>query len=380
MATPRRTSADAQRELTAAQTAYTQAQQAASYGTPQQSSFGNPRDAADRNRWALAQQNTRSIAASNARNAVSALEEEMNRLGYEEEIRGNNDRAQAQVSGRLGELRNDPVDRMLMQQLTGRTQGDVPYSDTVTNAMMTQRGEQSAAGQQAAVDRLLRSGLSPSDPAFHAALAQLESGRQGSLQSLRTQIDSQANLANYDARGQAIGQLGGLNANRNNAITNQANLNADYINSAPVFRFDGGPEAGPSVGGGGWMPSGGGQAPAPRPAPGPAPAPRPAPAPGPVQQNGGGMVYGGNRTPTPTTTASGGAFNVGTGSLGRTSGSIASGGGQGTPGSSPTWTASGSQGRVTGANPGMSVQSPGGVGTGPRVPPPAPQRNTRLPY
>jgi len=377
MATPRRTSTEATSEIAAQQAAAVEArrrasasQQAAQRGN--NFSFGSDRSQFDRD----SNDHMRFLnEGSRADGNVRRLTEEAARLQYEEEIRGNNDRAQGQVSGRLGELRDDPVDQMLMQQLTGRTQGDVPYSDTVTNAMMTQRGEQSAAGQQAAVDRLLRSGMSPSDPAFHAALAQLESGRQGSLQSLRTQIDSQANLANYDARGQAIGQLGGLNAQRNNAITGQANLNADYINSAPVFDFAGGPG---SQGGGGGMPSGGGQSPAPRPAPGPAPTPAPRPAPGPVQQNGGGMVYGGNRTPTPTTTASGGAFNVGTGSLGRTSGSVASGGGKGTPGSSPTWTASGSQGRVTGANPGMAVQSPGGVG--PRVPPPAAQRNTRLPY
>ena len=377
MATPRRTSAEATSEIAAQQAAAAQARIELEQARISMNGSNNFSFGSDRSRYhdAFNAVSRFSGVASNADWKVKELQEEAKRLQYEEEIRGNNDRAQAQVSGRLGELRDDPVDQMLMQQLTGRTQGDVPYSDTVTNAMMTQRGEQAATGQQAAVDRLLRSGMSPSDPAFHAALAQLESGRQGSLQSLRTQIDSQANLANYDARGQAIGQLGGLNAQRNNAITGQANLNADYINSAPVFDFAGGPG---SPGGGGGMPSGGGQSPAPRPAPGPAPTPAPRPAPGPVRQNGGGMVYGGNRTPTPTTTASGGAFNVGTGSLGRTSGSVASGGGQGTPGSSPTWTATGSQGRVTGANPGMAVQSPGGVG--PRVPPPAAQRNTRLPY
>lgn len=302
--------------------------------------FNNP---AFRTSWSrpggdpYAQDLLRQFAANDAKLAAQRKAAQDKEDTWEAEQRAQDQKVLGQASGRLSELRGDPIDQMLLDQLTGRvTGGDVPYSDSVINAMFAQRSDQAAAGQQAAVDRLLKAGMNPGDPGFAAALAELESDRQKSMQSLRSQIDSVANLANYDARGQSMGQLAGVNNARNAAITNQNNYLTDLLATQSVSRQR--PDAAPQATG--WVINSGGQKPAPAPAPAPSPTPVPRPAP---QRSG--LAVAPNQP--------GRTYNVGTGSLGRTSGSVATNGGtwNGATPQKQTWTASGSAGTVTGQNP-----------------------------
>ncbi len=156
-------------------------------------------------------------------------------------VEANREQMYGLATGRLGELRNDPVDAEIIRSLQGRATGtDVPFNAATTNAMFTARSEQANAGQQAAVQRLLRSGLTPGDPAFASALAELESNRQGSMQNARLNVDMNANQANYAARGAALGQLSGVNAGRNGAITNQSNYLSNLYGNETVHEQQGG--------------------------------------------------------------------------------------------------------------------------------------------
>lgn len=233
------------------------------------------------------------------------------------------------AEGRLSELRDDPVDRMLIESLTGRANGgDLPFNEATTNAMFTQRAQQSGAGESAAVSRLLARGMRPGDPAFDAALAEIQSGTQKANQNARLSVDSTATRENYDARSGAIGQLGALNAGRNSAITDQSRY-LGGLREREQFREEvGGAEPA------GAMPSfsdfrglsGGGD---------PIPAPRPAPRPSPRPGTGGPAV-------APKQPAR--KYNVGTQPFAQTSGSLATRGGTfgSTFGGTPTSTSSAS--------------------------------------
>lgn len=187
------------------------------------------------------------------------------------------------AEGRLSQLRDDPVDAEIMQALRGRTgAGAGPYDEATRNAMFTDRSAQAAGAQSTGVQRLLRSGMNPGDPGFQAALAELESSRQGSLQNARMQIDANANVANYGARGQAIGQLTAMNAGRNQAITNQSNYVSNLRGNEVITENL--PRSSGSTGGGAYpLPNfaqyNAQQAPAAQPAATRAPASAPAPGP-----------------------------------------------------------------------------------------------------
>jgi len=285
-------------------------------------------------------------------------------------VEANRDKMYGLADGRLGEMRNDPVDAEIMAAMRGRATGaDVPFNETTTNAMFTARAEQGAASQGAAVNRLLQSGLSPGDPAFASALAEMESDRQGSMQNARMNVDMNAGQQNYAARGGALAQMSGMNAQRQGAITNQSNYLSNLYGNETVYEQGGGAGGG---GQGGGMPSfqdfrqvGQPQA---------QPRPQARPSAGFVAPNQPGRQY-----------------NVGTGSLGATSGAVASDGGtfgstyggapSAGPARPPTWTATNARTGAarTGQNPSLA-QSPMIAPLAGRLPPRpaiAPQRNTR---
>ncbi len=119
--------------------------------------------------------------------------------------------------GRIGELRNDPVDAMVLQALQRRASGaDAPYDETTRNAMFTGQSEMAAAAMQNQMGGIRGA---PTDPSYQAQVAALQDQRQRSLQSARLGIDQQANLANFSARGQALGQTGAFNQSHNAGIT-----------------------------------------------------------------------------------------------------------------------------------------------------------------
>ncbi len=131
------------------------------------------------------------------------------------------------TGGRLDELRDDPVDRMILEQLQGRATSDVPYDDATVNTMMAQGNEASAAAfqnQQRHLDRNAgQAGIAVTDPAYQAQMREnKERQTQRNIQT-RRDVNAQARVANHGAQGQALGQLGNHNDGVQNRITNQTN-------------------------------------------------------------------------------------------------------------------------------------------------------------
>lgn len=121
---------------------------------------------------------------------------------------------------RIGELREDPVDAEVLAALRARATGDdVPYNETTTNALFGQQAEMNAQAQRNALDRIQTRGGSITDPAYQAQLQAAQARSDANMQRARMGVDTQANLANYDARGQALGQTGAFNQLRNQGIT-----------------------------------------------------------------------------------------------------------------------------------------------------------------
>jgi hypothetical protein len=138
--------------------------------------------------------------------------------------------------GRIDELRNDPVDAMVLQALQRRATGaDAPYDETTRNALFTGQSEMAAASMQNQLSHLQGS---PSDPSYQAQVAALQDQRQRSLQSARLNVDQKANLANYDARGQALGQTGAFNSGRNAAITDSQRYLSNYLQNQKFATAD----------------------------------------------------------------------------------------------------------------------------------------------
>lgn len=122
--------------------------------------------------------------------------------------------------GRVGELRNDPVDQEILAALRARATGqDVPYNETVINALFGQQAEMNAQSQRNELDRIRAAGGSVTDPSYQAQLRAAQARSDANMQRARMGVDTQANLANYDARGRALGQTGAFNQLRNQGIT-----------------------------------------------------------------------------------------------------------------------------------------------------------------
>lgn len=160
------------------------------------------------------------------------------------------------AGGRLDSLTNDPTDQMILDALTRRVNGDdVPYSKATTDAMFSDQAAQAGAAEAAQAQRVRGN---PADPAYQAQLAELMAGRQANVMNGRRQIDMRANQANYDARGQAIGQTAGFNSSRQNRITDQGRYLTDMYrgesanSETPAYSYYGG-----GYGGGNYSSSGG---------------------------------------------------------------------------------------------------------------------------
>ncbi len=149
------------------------------------------------------------------------------------------------LSGRLGDLKGDPMDELISKQLTDRINGtSQPYDATTTNAYFTNATDQAAASAQAQAGSLRGN---PADPAYQAALREIDAGRASAGQQARLSIDSQAHLGNYNAQGQAMGQGAAFNAQRNGAITDQSNRYADTLGRQSFTSYS------PGASFGGWQ-------------------------------------------------------------------------------------------------------------------------------
>lgn len=105
--------------------------------------------------------------------------------------------------------RTNSIDDLLLQALQERSGKDAgPFDATTRNALMTQASD--AAGQ-AMLNAKGRISGSAGDPSVMAANNEADARRSQAIQQAQLGINTQANVANYDARGQALGQLGSYN-------------------------------------------------------------------------------------------------------------------------------------------------------------------------
>lgn len=149
------------------------------------------------------------------------------------------------AEGRLGELRNDEVDQMVLSSLRERTgAGAGPYDAATVNAIRTGAAEQAGQVERNALARVTGGA---GDPSTQSQIAEAGAARQAAIQRANLDISQRANVANYDARGQALGQTAGFNANRNQAITGQTNNVAGLV-AAEEFKDVGQPASGPQPG------------------------------------------------------------------------------------------------------------------------------------
>lgn len=162
----------------------------------------------------LAQESVWDSNASSARAAASLAEQQG---GAQQQALANKNELFGMARGRATQLANDPVDALVLKALQERSGANAgPYDATTRNAMFTQQAEMAAAAQQNQMGGI-RGNVA--DPAYQARVAELQGQRQQSLQGARLGIDLTANRANYDARGQALGQLGTFNQVHNGAVT-----------------------------------------------------------------------------------------------------------------------------------------------------------------
>jgi hypothetical protein len=108
----------------------------------------------------------------------------------------------------------DPMDRMLRDQLMARASGqNQPYDARTINALKVGANDQAGAAEMANNQRAQQSleqrGFKPGDPGYEAAMSRNQLERQRANQQASLGINQQANVANYQAQGQALGQAGG---------------------------------------------------------------------------------------------------------------------------------------------------------------------------
>lgn len=132
------------------------------------------------------------------------------------------------AQGRLDDLKGDPMDTLISENLQKMITGEVgPYDDATKNALITgaTQGNAEAAGNQYQdlLSSVVATGGNASDPSLMAERNALESQRLKNNQSASLGVLQNANVQNFGARQSAIGQGAAFNSNRNSAITNQSN-------------------------------------------------------------------------------------------------------------------------------------------------------------
>ncbi len=132
----------------------------------------------------------------------------------------------------------NPIDQQILAMLQERTGADAgPFNTATRNALMTQASD---AASQAMLNAKGRINGSAGDPSVMAANNEADARRSQAIQQAQLGINSQANVANYDARGQALGQLGGYNqAVQHNQTDNERYL-MHLLSQESQYQPDGG--------------------------------------------------------------------------------------------------------------------------------------------
>ncbi len=154
--------------------------------------------------------------------------------GYGSSEEANRENMYRLLSGRVDDLKSDGMDEAIKAQLMQRISGaSMPFDQATKDAHFTAASDQAAATAQAQAGRLRGN---PADPSYQAQVREIEAGRAQAGQQARLGVDMQANLANYDARGQAMAQGGSWNRGRQGAITGQTNLLAQTLGAQQFTR------------------------------------------------------------------------------------------------------------------------------------------------
>lgn len=286
--------------------------------------------AANPDYWAAAHQSmfnvpgTQSLQAQN--NYLKGLQGQMQQAqgfqtgaggaGAVDPMAANRQRITDLTEGRATALENDPRTNAALDYLQGVMSGkNAPYSDTVKNALMAQQGKTSASAEAAQMQTLRdfmgANGGSMYDPGYAAAAREAQSARQGQNLDAQGRINSQADIANFNASMQGANQLAAIRANQNAQINSMGLAGASYraqdFQERPASGAVSGVPTGipqQSLGGGlAWNPAQWSQptaAPAPRPATTQTSPQMPSPTAG-YYQNGVPIVQPGGTTPHVTT-------------------------------------------------------------------------------
>lgn len=149
------------------------------------------------------------IAAEQAGVGAAAASELARRDATRDELYG-------RAREREQEVRQDPLDAAITQELQRRVGGAGPITDDVRNALFSQNTDQTAA---MAANQMQALGGRPGDPAFEARRSELELGRQRGNVVANRELGLQQSLQNYSAQGEALSQGANINAARQGRIT-----------------------------------------------------------------------------------------------------------------------------------------------------------------
>ncbi len=134
--------------------------------------------------------------------------------------------------------KQNPIDQMLLQSMQERAGKDAgPYDQTTRDALMTQASD---AASQAMRNSKARISGSAGDPSVMAANNEADARRSQAIQQAQLGINTQANVANYDARGQALGQLGNYNQRVQGNQTDNERYLMGLLQQESAYQPDGG--------------------------------------------------------------------------------------------------------------------------------------------
>lgn len=140
--------------------------------------------------------------------------------------------------GNLKDLKGDPVDAMVRAQLMKRANGgSLPYDQATQNAMLVKQANLASAAQRAQASRIRGN---PNDPSYRAAMSELNANRQGANQDARLNIAQNANVANYNAQGSALGQLGQFQGAYHDRVTGASNYLSGLLSNESADSPSGG--------------------------------------------------------------------------------------------------------------------------------------------
>lgn len=139
------------------------------------------------------------------------------------------------TEGRGDATMNDPRINAALDYTQGIMNGqNEPYTQAVQNQLFSSQADAGAASEASQAEMLRESaaarGLSPNDPSLASSMRSLEAGRQQQNNANLGNIQSQATLANFDARSQAALNLLGGRMNQLGEANSQYNKGAGYLN------------------------------------------------------------------------------------------------------------------------------------------------------